>query len=387
MWATGALLAAAALPAACAGTVPEPPSTPSAAETTTSPAPTPTPTGTPDDPFPPGPVLGAPGAVEDVLTGIDTPWDLAFLPSGAVLVTLRDTAEVLLVTAEGSGPLTGQGAQDLAASTDVTGEGGLLGIEASPGFATDHLLYLYRSTSSANQVVRAVLEPDGTLGPLQPVLDGIPHASFHDGGRLAFGPDGFLYVTTGDAGVSTSSQDPSSLAGKILRLTPEGGPAPGNPVEGSPVWSLGHRNVQGIGWDEDGRMFASEFGQNTWDELNVIVPGGNYGWPVVEGAGGGAGFVDPVRTWRTADASPSGIAVTPAGVLLAALRGERLWQVPVTGDEIGEPRVALDGYGRLRDVSLGPDGALWVLTSNRDGRGDPRDGDDRLLRLALPEGT
>ena len=386
----GAAAVLALMLSACTGDVPTEKSavTTSPGQPTTVPAsprqtpPTSSPTAA--DPFPGGPELGAPGAVVDVVTDVVTPWGLAFLPSGAALVTLRDPAAVLMVSVDGVRTLDGPGAEELATTTDRTGEGGLLGIARSPDFLDDHLVYLYRSTPSANQVVRAALDPEGSLGPLQLVLGGIPHASFHDGGRLAFGPDGYLYVTTGDAGVRSSSQDPASLGGKILRLTAAGAPAPGNPVEGSPLWSLGHRNVQGIGWDSTGRMIASEFGQSTWDELNVIVPGGNYGWPLVEGAADRAGYLDPVVTWRTADASPSGLAVTPDGVFLAALRGERLWQVPLDGAEVGTPVVALDGLGRLRDVVQAPDGALWVLTSNRDGRGDPRAGDDRVLRLARP---
>lgn len=355
-------------------------SSPSAAASTPAP---PTP-GT-DEPFPAGPEPAAATATPtDVVTGLSAPWDLAFLPSGAVLVTLRDRAQVLLVTAAGTVTVSGPGADALAGDTAADGEAGLLGVEVSPGFASDHLVYLYRTTARDNQVVRAELAPDGTLGPLEVVLDGIPRNTFHDGGRLAFGPDGFLYVTTGDAGDRPLAQDTGSLAGKILRLTPEGEPAPGNPIEGNPMWSYGHRNVQGLGWDASGRMYASEFGWNTADELNVIEPGANYGWPTVEGVGGVAGLVDPVVTWPTDHASPSGIAVTDDAVYLAALRGERLWEVPVSDGVVGTPRVALDGLGRLRDVELGPDGALWVVTNNTDGRGSPRAGDDRVVRVAVP---
>ena len=266
------------------------------------------------------------------------------------------------------------------------GEGGLLGVAVSPDFAFDHLVYLYRTAGDGNQVVRGELDSvAGTLGPLTPVLTGIPAAGNHNGGRLAFGPDAMLYVTTGDAAVRPASQDPGSLAGKILRLTPDGAPAPGNPTEGSAVWSLGHRNVQGLGWDSAGRMFASEFGQNTWDELNAITPGTNYGWPQVEGTGGVAGYADPLATWPTDEASPSGIAVTDEAVYLAALRGRRLWVVPLGPDGVGEPHAVLVGeLGRLRAAEIGPDGALWLLTNNTDGRGDPREGDDRLLRMLPP---
>lgn len=323
---------------------------------------------------------------QDVLGGLTTPWSLAFLPGGAALITLRDPAQVLLLSDAGAQPLGGPGAEELAATTTPGGEAGLLGVAVSPSFADDGLVHLYRTTAEGNEVVRARLDAvAGTLGELEPVLTGIPAARNHDGGRLAFGPDGHLYVGTGDAGDPQSAQDEDSLAGKILRVTADGEPAPGNPVAGSPVWSLGHRNVQGLGWDPDGRMFASELGQNTYDELNVIEPGGNYGWPEVEGRGGGPAFVDPVITWSTDVASPSGIAVTDAGVYVAALRGERLWAVGFLPDGFADAGDVLEGrLGRLRDVVVGPDGALWVLTQNTDGRGTPREGDDRLVRLLPP---
>lgn len=393
MIARGARAAVAAavglgLLAGCAGPGPAPTPTVVTArpepEATRGAPPTPSPS-----PTPPGgraPDLPAATATPTaVLTGLHAPWGLAFLPSGAVLLTLRDRAAVVLYDDTGARVLTGPGAEALAEGTRTGGEGGLLGVAVAPTFDTDHLVYLYRTTRRGNEVVRAPLDPvAGTLGPLEPLLTGIPAAGYHNGGRLAFGPDGMLYVTTGDAGDRPTSQDPGSLGGKILRLAPDGAPAPGNPVEGSPVWSLGHRNVQGIGWTADGRMIASEFGQDTWDELNVITPGGNYGWPRVEGTGGGGGYVEPVATWATDDASPSGIAVGEA-VYVAALRGRRLWVVPLTADGVGTPRAVLVGeLGRLRAAAIGPDGALWLLTNNTDGRGDPREGDDRLVRLLPP---
>lgn len=379
-------LALVGLAGAC-GT-PEPVPTPSAVLVTPAPEATRTPPPSPEPPpmaAPPA-LPAATAAPQDVMVGLAAPWGLAFLPSGAVLVTLRDRAVVLLLDEGGVRELTGPGASELAGGTVTGGEGGLLGVAVSPDFTFDHLVYLYRTAGDGNQVVRAELDSvAGTLGPLTPLLTGIPAAGNHNGGRLAFGPDGMLYVTTGDAADRPASQDPASLAGKILRLTPDGEPAPGNPTGGSPVWSLGHRNVQGIGWDSSGRMFASEFGQNTWDELNQITPGTNYGWPQVEGAGGVAGFADPLVTWPTSEASPSGIAVTDDAVYLAALRGRRLWVVPLTADGVGEPRAVLVGeLGRLRAAAIGPDGALWLLTNNTDGRGDPREGDDRLVRMLPP---
>jgi glucose/arabinose dehydrogenase len=346
----------------------------------------PTPTTSPVA-WPAGPdVAPATATPQDVVTDLAAPWGLAFLPGGAVVLTLRDRAEVALLTADGLATLGGPGAEDLAATTRTGGEGGLLGVAASPTVETDRLLYLYRTAADGNQVVRTTLDAaTGSLGALEPVLTGIPAAGNHNGGRIAFGPDGHLYVATGDAGDRPSAQDPASLAGKILRVTADGEPAPGNPTPGSPVWSLGHRNVQGLAWDDEGLLFASEFGQDTLDELNVVVPGGNYGWPEVEGAAEVAGFVDPVAEWHPDDASPSGVAALGDTVYVAALRGQRLLSVPFPADDAGEPGEALVGeLGRLRHVAAGPDGALWVLTNNTDGRGSPRPGDDRLVRVAAP---
>ncbi len=361
---------------------------------TTEPEPTPSPT-------PPPPAIRdvptvAVTSVADVATGLPAPWGMAFLPDGRAVVTLRDEGRLVLVGPDGTvTPVTGPGADWVAQNTaHGFSEGGLLGVVVLPGPTAEVAdLAIYLTTQADNRVVRGTLS-GGALGDVRPILEGIPNGENHNGGRLAIGPDGMLYVTTGENYQRTPAQDPASLRGKVLRVTPEGGVPPDNPIPGSPVWTLGHRNVQGLGWAPDGRLFASEFGQDTWDELNVLVPGGNYGWPVVEGMGGAAsGFVDPLATWSTDDASPSGIAVTDEGVYLAALRGQRLWRVPrhalpegaapTDPAGVGEPQVVLDGYGRLRAVVVAPDGSLWVLTNNTDGRGSPREGDDRILRLTL----
>ncbi|MCM4076168.1 PQQ-dependent sugar dehydrogenase (plasmid) [Actinoplanes sp. TRM88002] len=307
-------------------------------------------------------------------TGIDVPWGLAFLSGGDALIAERDSGRILRVTGEGE-PQPVYEVPGVAAS----GEGGLLGIAARGEW-----VYAYFTAADDNRIVRFRL---GNESAPEVVFDGIAKAGFHNGGRIAFGPDGLLYVGTGDAGETGDSQDPASPNGKILRLTPEGEPAPGNPTAGSPVYSLGHRNVQGLAWDGDDRLFATEFGQNDLDEVNLIEPGRNYGWPEVEGEGGtdGGRFTNPLVTWPTSDASPSGLAIAGDTLYVAALRGERLWTVPIEGDGLGTPAALLTNeYGRLRTVAVAPDGSLWLTTSNTDGRGDVRDGDDRILRFATP---
>jgi glucose/arabinose dehydrogenase len=230
----------------------------------------------------------------------------------------------------------------------------------------------------------------GAVTP-QPVLTGIPKAGNHNGGRIAFGPDGMLYATVGDASSPGNAQDPQSLNGKILRMTPTGEVPSDNPTAGSLVYSMGHRNPQGIAWDSDGQLWAAEFGQDTWDEFNRIEPGGNYGWPIIEGIGGeestSRGFIDPWAQWATDDASPSGLTYVGGTFFMAGLGGERLWAIYVDDEAktAGSVEWFPGEYGRIRDVIPGPGGSLWMLTNNTDGRGDPRDGDDRIVQVRLTE--
>jgi glucose/arabinose dehydrogenase len=319
--------------------------------------------------------------VGTVATDLEVPWGLGFLPDGDAVVTERDSARVLLISGDDH-TVTEIGSVGDAAPQ---GEGGLLGVAVSPSFDQDHTLYFYVSSQDDNRIVTATLDGD-RLGDTTPIFTGIPLGSIHDGGRLAFGPDGMLYASTGETGNPDLAQDRDSLGGKILRLTPDGDPAPGNPF-GTAVWSFGHRNVQGLAF-VDGQLWASEFGQNTFDELNMIEPGQNYGWPIHEGSGGASeGYTDPQATWGTDVASPSGLAYADGALWLGALHGARLWKVPVTGtgadQAAGQPEAYFVGeYGRMRTVVVAPDGNLWVTTSNRDGRGDPQDGDDRILEIS-----
>lgn len=310
------------------------------------------------------------------------PWGIAFLPDGNALITERRSARLLRVGADGTVTPVG-----VVAGVAASGEGGLLGVAVSPDFAGDRAVFVAYTSATDNRVVRLQVGADGTVdGSAQRVVvSGIAKAGIHNGSGLAFGPDGFLYIGTGDAGRRDPAQDPADLGGKILRVTPDGAPAPGNPT-GSAVYSLGHRNVQGLAFAPDGRLYAAEFGQNRFDEINLITAGGNYGWPEAEGVASRPGFTDPLVTWATDDASPSGLAAAGGSLWAAALRGERLWRVPVAGPgALGAPEALLSGeYGRLRAVAPTPDGsALWVTTSNRDGRGTPGPDDDRILVVPL----
>ncbi|MFG3721641.1 PQQ-dependent sugar dehydrogenase [Streptomyces massasporeus] len=347
---------------------------------------------TPGSSAPPGqaaeetpPAKGSVKVVRTVAEGLDSPWGLAPLPGGGLLVSSRDDGTIVRVD-EKTGKKTELGE---VPGVSAAGEGGLLGIALSPDYASDHMVYAYFTSASDNRVVRMIYDeqkPAGEqLGAPDTVYKGIPKGFIHNGGRIQFGPDKMLYVGTGESGDTGLSQDKDSVGGKILRLTPEGEPAPGNPFPDSPVYSYGHRNVQGLAWDGKQRLFASEFGQDTWDELNAIKPGDNYGWPEAEGRSGDKQFHNPIDQWTTAEASPSGIAHAEGSIWMAGLRGKRLWRIPLNGTEASaEPQAFLEGeYGRLRTVVSAGGDRLWLVTSNTDGRGSPKDGDDRILELRV----
>lgn len=317
---------------------------------------------------------------EVIASGLEAPWSVVFV-GDTPLVSERDSGRLLEISSDGD-------AREVARLDEVeaTDEAGLHGLAVR-----DDELYAFYAAGDENRIERFDLLGEAgslSLGEPETVLDGLPTGSFHNGGRLAFGPDGMLYATLGDTGDRDSAQDRQALSGKILRMSPDGEVPEDNPFDDSLVFSMGHRNSQGIAWDEQGTMYASEFGQDTWDELNVIEAGGNYGWPEVEGGAGedGAGeggsddFTDPVQQWPPSEASPSGMAVTDQSIVIAGLRGQRLHEVAF--DDLSTSTQLWAGeHGRLRDVARAPDGSLVVATNNTDGRGEPGPDDDRLLRF------
>jgi glucose/arabinose dehydrogenase len=307
-----------------------------------------------------------------IVADLDAPWGLVTLKDGSFLISERDTRKILRVRNDST---------SLVRTIDEAspaGEGGLMGLAVTKDEKT---VLAYYTAANDNRIVS--MSWDGRdLGAPKVILRGIPKAFIHNGGRMVIGPDDYLYVGTGESGDGSLSQDKDSLGGKILRLRVDGKPAPGNPFDNE-VFSYGHRNVQGLAFDAEGRLWASEFGQQTWDELNLIKQGANYGWPEVEGSGKAKGMTNPKVVWRTRDASPSGLAYWQGGLWMAGLRGERLWEIPLDGASTRDPIAHFRGdYGRLRTVVVSHDGSSLLLSnSNTDGRGDPSRDDDRLFRV------
>lgn len=357
----------------CSTSQPQP-----APRASTTPPGTPTPTSSAS----PTPARRGRPRVESVIaTGLNVPWGIAFVSATSAVVTQRDTGTLIRLD-------DGQDPREVGRVGDSVGfpggEGGALGIVVDP--QNSRTLYAYVTTNTDNRVVRLRMR-GRRIADVDDVLTGIPKGGRHHGGRMIFGDDGYLYVATGDAGDASLAQRKDSLAGKILRIDTRGKAARGNPF-GSRVWSYGHRNIEGLAFDSRGRLWATEFGDKTADELNVIERGGNYGWPQVEGkpprSAERSGLVDPQVTWATDECSPAGLAIVNDVAYVAALQGECLYAVDISGDRAATPRSYLAGeYGRLRSVAAAPDGALWVTTSNTDGRGSPREGDDQIVRVVV----
>ncbi|GIF65615.1 hypothetical protein Ais01nite_36500 [Asanoa ishikariensis] len=310
-------------------------------------------------------------------SNLRVPWGMTYLPDGSGLVAERDRKQILRVR-------PGLPTQIVGVVPNVVsgGEGGLLGLTVSPTYATDNLVYAYYTSATDNRIMRFTL---ADMTAQTPIITGIAKANSHNGGRIAFGPDGMLYAGVGDAGVPSRAQNLASPNGKILRMRPDGSVPGDNPTVGSLVYSLGHRNVQGLAWDSAGRLYATEFGQDTYDEVNRIEAGGNYGWPNAEGNSTNPAYRNPLLTWTPMEASPSGAAIIGDSLFVASLRGNRLWVVPLNGSGgVGTPVAALNGrFGRLRTVEKAPDGSLWVATSNRESRGNPSTSDDRIFKFTV----
>jgi len=316
-------------------------------------------------------------ATSTIAAGLQVPWGIAFLPDRSALVSERTTGRIMRITPNGRKSV----AMRVPGVATSAGEGGLLGLALSPTYARDKLVYAYYTTARDNRIARFRLG-----GRPRPILTGLRRGQIHNGGRIAFGPDGKLYAGVGETGDRGLAQNRSAQNGKILRMNPNGSVPSDNPFKGSRVWSYGHRNVQGLAWDGAKRLWATEFGQDRFDEVNLIRKGRNYGWPVVEGTGStqGGRFANPLVTWPTSQASPSGDAVVGSTLYVATLQGRCLYRIPIDGTKLGSPtRLLANRFGRLRTVARAPDGSLWVMTSNRDGRGQPRAGDDKIIRVAI----
>lgn len=324
----------------------------------------------------------------EIARELDTPWAIAFLPDGGMLVTERKGTVRLI---DKTGNLQNEPVSDLSQVLEI-GEGGLMGIALHPNFSSNNLVYLYYTYSSSgdntlNKVVQMKFE-NNQLRNEQTILDQIPGAANHNGGRIKFGPDDNLYITTGDAQEPSLSQNRDSLAGKILRVTDEGKPAPDNPFN-SPVYSYGHRNPQGIAWDSSGQLWETEHGPSGGglgvgnDELNRIEAGKNYGWPEIQGDQTKQGMEIPVRhSGRNSTWAPGGAAVIGNSIFFGGLRGQALYEAAIENGQIKELKEHFKGeLGRVREVIAGPDGMLYITTSNRDGRGIPKDGDDKVIKI------
>lgn len=310
-----------------------------------------------------------------VAQNLEIPWGLAFLPNESILVTERP-GTVKLIEKNGNVKEVSQ-----LPNVKHIGEGGLLGIALHPDFSLNNYVYLYYTYESSgndtlNRVVRMTYK-ENSLTDEKIIVDKIPGASNHNGGRIKFGSDKFFYITTGDAQNPSLSQNKNSLAGKILRVTDEGNAAPNNPF-GTQIYSWGHRNPQGLAWNGN-ELYSTEHGSTTMDELNRIEPGKNYGWPEIRGDDKQSGMEKPLLHSGSDTWAPSGAAFWQDRLFFGGLRGEALFELDTSSLNL---KAHFKGeLGRIRDVVLGPDNMLYITTSNRDGRGFPRTGDDKIIRV------
>lgn len=323
--------------------------------------------------------------ITTIAENLDTPWAITFLPDKNMLVTER-FGRVRLIDSNGN-----LNTNPVAVIEDVreTGEGGLLGITVHPDFSSNNYIYLYYTYASSgnntlNRVVRMTYK-DNKLIEQNVIIDNIPGASNHNGGRIKFGPDKFLYISTGDAQNPSQAQDVNSLGGKILRVTDEGKPAPGNPFN-NPVYSYGHRNVQGLAWDSNNRLWATEHGrsgaESGLDEINLIEQGKNYGWPVIQGNEQRQGMETPRINSGSTTWAPSGATFVGSSLFFSGLRGQALYKAEINNNQIVQIKEHFKSqYGRIREVILGQDGMLYITTSNKDGRGNPQLNDDKVIKI------
>jgi glucose/arabinose dehydrogenase len=321
--------------------------------------------------------------IQTVVQNLTIPWEIVFLPDGDMLVTERPGALLRI----------GQETQTIQEIEGVEhiGEGGLLGLALHPNFAENGFLYFYLTAQTENGLINRVERykfnmDANSLSEKEIILDGINGASYHDGGRIKFGPDGLLYITTGDAGNENLAQDINSLNGKILRITAEGDVPEDNPFANE-VWTYGHRNPQGLTWDDQGKLWVTEHGpsglQSGWDEINLVKAGQNYGWPVIKGGKQNEGMISPVIQSGADDTwAPAGILFLKGSLFFAGLRGSALYQANVEDSQITNLIANFKNeFGRLRAVVLGPDGFIYITTSNLDGRGEVRPGDDKIIKI------
>lgn len=348
----------------------------------------------------PSPTLTADKKDADIFkiltTNLDTPWGIDFIPSevanvpyDSIIITERP-GRVRLIASDGRlqyNPVA------VIPQVKEIGEGGLLGIAVHPNFIGNHYVYLYYTYAVEvnrikydifNRVVRMTYKKNRLINE-KTIVDGIPGSANHNGGRIKFGPDGYLYITTGDAENKELAMDTDSLAGKILRVTDEGQPAPGNPF-GNLVYSYGHRNPQGLAWDMFRNLWSTEHGRTNpsgYDEINFIQPGGNYGWPDFEGDQTDQGVIAPVlqsgpdKTW-----APAGAVFIGSSLFFGGLKGETLYEAIIKDGKVDRLKEHFKGkFGRIRDVVADSTGMLYITTSNQDGRGTPEPDDDKLIRI------